>query len=394
VSLATVDEIPFATPYERDCARVYGLVARGLAHSRVEITRQLELRSTTTSRVVADLTARRLILEVAGETAGRGRPAAVLIANPRRIGASVIYVSSQSLSGALVDLNGHLLEERTIPLAPEADNDALAAAMADLAGFLVAAMPRGMGHAGTAVSLSGLIDIRERRWLMASRWPRMRRLDIQAILEPIAGPVEICRNLDAELRARAAREPKLFAGGALLVHWGWGIGLAYAVDGQSFSPAGGSFGEIGHWRFSVLEGRRCGCGNTACLETGAALWSLLPLLRQRWPNLGEDEAWLSEQLSGCDLLSVPEIDQAARVLARALANACRLFFPNRIIISGPFVANAQLWAHFDALFRAEGTLDGLVMPQLASERANPHFEIHGAAAPLLSRAAEALLRGG
>lgn len=388
-----IDDIPSATPYERDCARVYGLVARGLAHSRVEVTRQLGLRSTTTSRVVADLVSRRLILEVAGETAGRGRPAAVLIANPRRIGASVIYVSSQSLSGALLDLNGQILEEQRIPLAPEAGNAELAATMAGLAESLVAAMPRGMSHAGTAVSLSGLIDIRERQWLMASRWPEMRGLDIAAILEPIAGPVEICRNLDAELRARAAREPQHYAGGALLVHWGWGIGLAYAVDGQSFSPAGGSFGEIGHWRFSVLEGRRCGCGNSACLETGAALWSLLPLLRRRWPQLGEDEARLSEQLSGCDLMSMPEIDQAARVLARALANACRLFFPNRIIISGPFVANAQLWAHFDALFRAEGTLEGLVMPQLASERANPLFEIRGAAAPLLSRAVEGLLRG-
>lgn len=394
MSLATIDDIPYATPYERDCARVYGLVARGLAHSRIEITRQLGLRSTTTSRVVAELVAHRLILEVAGETTGRGRPAAVLIANPRRVSASVIYVSSQSLSGALVDLDGHLLDERTIPLTPEADNDRLAAAMAELAQGLLAAIPRGMSHAGTAVSLSGLIDIRERRWLMASRWPKMRRLDIAAIIEPVAGPVEICRNLDAELRARAAREPQHYAGGALLAHWGWGIGLAYAVDGQSFSPAGGSFGEIGHWRFSVLEGRRCGCGNSACLETGAALWSLLPGLRRRWPGLGEDEARLSEQLSTCDLMSLPEIDQAARVLARALANACRLLFPNRIIVSGPFVANAQLWAHFDALFRAEGTLEGMAMPQLASERANPVFEIHGAAAPLLSRAVEALLRAG
>ncbi len=388
-----IEELPLATPHERDCARVYGLLARGLAHSRGDVTRLLGLRSTTTSRVVADLMARRLVMAGAGETAGRGRPAAVLIANPRRVGASVIYVSSQSLSGALVDINGQLLEERTLPLPPEADNDALAAAMAELAEFLVAAMPRGMSHAGTAVSLSGLIDIRERRWLMASRWPRMRGLDIGKVLEPIAGPIEIGRNLDAELRARAAREPALFAGGALLVHWGWGIGLAYAIEGQPLSPAGGSFGEIGHWRFSVLEGRRCGCGNTACLETGAALWSLLPLLRRRWPQLGEDEARLSEQLAACDLSHLPEVDQAAQVLARALANACRLFFPSRIIVSGPFAANAQLWARFDALFRAEGTLDGMTLPQLASERANPLFEIHGAAAPLLSRAVEGLLRG-
>lgn len=389
--LATFDDTGFTAAHDRDCARVYRLVLGGLAHSRSEIGKRLGLRSTTTSRVVADLVERRLLQERMGETAGRGRPAAVLLANTRRIGASVIYVSSQSLSGVLVDLSGHLVAERSITIDGEADNDAIAAVMAELARQLLAAMPDGMSHAGTAVSLSGLIDLPRGQWLMASRWPRMRGLDVAAVLAPIAGPVEICRNLDAELRARAVREPELFSDSTLLLHWGWGIGLSYAVDGRPFAPAG-SFGEIGHWRLSALAGRRCGCGNTGCLETGAALWSLLPALRTRWPDLEEDEARLGRQLAGRDLVGLPEIDNATRLLARALANACRIFFPARIAVSGPFAANAGLWAHFTALLREEGTMDGLAMPQLASVRASQLHEIHGAAAPLLGRATEALLR--
>ncbi|PTM40538.1 ROK family protein [Bosea sp. 124] len=389
--LTTLDESRFTLSHERDCARVYRLVMTGLAHSRSEIGRRLGLRSTTTSRVVADLVDRRLLLETMGETAGRGRPAAILLANTRRIGASVVHVSSQSLSGALVDLSGHLVAERTITIGRDADNAAIAAVMATLARELLEAMPSGMRHAGTAVSLSGLIDLPRGQWLLASRWPRMRGLDVAAVLAPIAGPVEICRNLDAELRARAVREPEQFSGSTLLLHWGWGVGLSYGVDGRPFAPAG-SFGEIGHWRMSTLAGRRCGCGNTGCLETGAALWSLLPALRARWPDLEEDEARLARQLAGRDLVGLPEIDDAARLLARALANACRIFFPTRIAVSGPFAANAGLWAHFDALLRAEGTMDGLAIPQLASVRASQLHEIHGAAAPLLGRATEALLR--
>lgn len=391
VILASFDDNGFAAAHDRDCARVYRLVLGGLAHSRTEIGRRLGLRSTTTSRVVADLVSRRLLLETMGETAGRGRPAAVLLANTRRIGASVIYVSSQSLSGALVDLSGHLVAEHAVTIDSGADNDAIAAVMAELARQLLAAMPEGMSHAGTAVSLSGLLDLPRGQWLMASRWPRMRALDVASVLAPIAGPVEICRNLDAELRARAVREPELFSDSTLLLHWGWGIGLSYAVDGRPFAPAG-SFGEIGHWRLSALAGRRCGCGNTGCLETGAALWSLLPALRTRWPDLEEDEARLARQLAGRDLVSLPEIDNATRLLARALANACRIFFPTRIAVSGPFAANAGLWAHFAALLRDEGTMDGLSMPQLTSVRASQLHEIHGAAAPLLGRATEALLR--
>ncbi|POR48683.1 ROK family protein [Bosea psychrotolerans] len=393
MALASLDESVFSTAHERDRARIYGLVAAGLAQSRAEAGRLSGLRSTTVSRVVADLVARRLVVESIGETAGRGRPAGVLLANARRIGGSVIHVVSQSLMGALVDLNGQIIAERAVALSAEVDNAAMSRAMCGLAAELKAATPLGMAHAGTVVSLSGLLDLREKRWLMASRWPRMRNLDIQALLDPVAGPVEICRNLDAELRARVARDPGRFSGGTLLLHWGWGIGLAHAVDGEPLAPAGGPFGEIGHWRFSVLGERRCGCGNTACLETGAALWALLPILRGHWPELDEDEADLAERFSSRDLMSVPEIDAAARILARALANACRLLFPQRVIVSGPLVANARLWAHFDALFRAEGAMEGLAVPQLTSVRASQDHEIQGAAAPLLRRATEALLKG-
>ena len=390
MSLLTIDESRLSLAHDRDRARIYRLILNGQAHSRTDIGRLLELRSTSVSRVVGDLIARRLVIETVGETSGRGRPPAILFAHTRRIGASVIYVSSQSLSGALVDLSGHLVAEHRIAIAAEADNHAIAAAMTSLARQLLDAMPPGMSHAGTAVSLSGLIDLRRGQWLMASRWPRMRGLDIGAILSPIAGPVEICRNLDAELRARAAREPEQFAGGTVLLHWGWGIGLAYAVDGEPFAPAG-SFGEIGHWRLAALGERPCGCGNTACLETGAALWSLLPALRRHWPGLDQNEIRLARQLAGLDLLALPEIELAAQLLARALANACRLLFPARIAVSGPFSANPQLWARFDTLFRAEGTMDGFAVPDLSGVPASHLFEIHGAAAPLLSRAAEALL---
>lgn len=390
MSLLTLDETRFALAHDRDCARIYRLILNGAAHSRTDIGRILQLRSTSVSRVVGDLIARRLVIEAIGEASGRGRPPAILVAHTRRIGASVIYVSSQSLSGALVDLNGHLVAERRRAISGDADNAAIAAAMAELARDLLDAMPPGMSHAGTAVSLSGLIDLKQGQWLLASRWPRMRGLDVASVLAPVAGPVTICRNLDAELRARAAREPESFEGGTILLHWGWGVGLAYAVDGEPFAPTG-SFGEIGHWRLAALGKRRCGCGNTACLETGAALWSLLPALRRHWPDLDQDEVRLARQLAGLDLLALPEIEMAASLLARALANACRLLFPARIAVSGPFSANPQLWARFNTLFRAEGTMDGFAVPELSGVPASHLYEIHGAAAPLLSRAAEMLL---
>lgn len=385
------EETSFGTAPERDRARVYRLVVAGQAQSRLDIARLTGLRSSTVSRAVGDLLARRLLVETVGAGKSRGRPAGVLIANPRAIGCSVIHIVSQSLAGALVDLNGDIIVRRTRPVARDAGNAALGAAMTELAAALRAEMPHGMAHAGTAVSLSGLIDLRQSRWLLASRWPAMRDLALDALLGPVAAPLRIGRNLDAELRARAAQEAERFAGGTLLLHWGWGIGLSHAVDGEPLSPASGPFGEIGHWRVSELAGRPCGCGNAGCLETGAALWALLPLLRQRWPGLGEDEEMLADALARCDLLSLPEVEAAAAILARALANACRLLFPRRILVSGPLVANAALFARFDALFREEGAMAGFAIPPLAIVRASSAMEIRGAASALLDRAVRAAL---
>jgi transcriptional regulator of PTS gene len=391
--LGTVEETAFESAHQRDCARAYLLVGRGAAHSRSEIGRALGLRSTTTSRVVADLVRRRLLLETAGETVGRGRPAGGLLFNPQRIGGSVIQIASQSFAGSLVDLNGTTVAQRTVVVPRDAGNAVISQQLAALAAALVEDMPRGMIHAGTAVSLPGLLDLSKTRWMMASRWSRMHGLAIDEVLSDIGGPVEICRNLDADLRARLTHEPQIFGQGPLLLlHWGWGIGTAFAVDGRPFTSGVGSFGEIGHWRISALEGRPCTCGNDGCLETGAALWSLLPVLRRHWPDLADDESRLYEQLPDRDLMALPEIDLATRELARALANSWRVLFPARIVVTGPFVSNAALWSHFTTLFQSECAMAGIAAPLLYADRVSRNFELHGAAEPLLRRAVEQLLR--
>lgn len=388
-----VDEADFNSAHERDCARALRLVAQGTARSRAEIARALGLRSTTTSRVVADLVERRLLLETVGEAHGRGRPAGGLIFNPQRIGGAVVQIASRSFVGSVIDLNETVLARRAVEVPSDADNTEISRHLAALARALADDMPRGMIHAGTAVSASGLIDLPHKQWVMAARWPRMRRLAIEEVLADIGGPVEICRNLDADLRARVAREPQSFGQGPiLLLHWGWGIGTAYAIDGRPFTSEGGSFGEIGHWRLAALGDRPCTCGNAGCLETGAALWSLLPVLRRRWPDLADDESRLYEQLPGRDLMSVPEIDFAARALARALANSCRMLFPARVVVTGPFVSNAALWSHFTKLFQDEGMMAGIALPLLFNDGVGRNHELFGAAEPLLRRAVAELLR--
>ena len=392
VSIAAFDVTQFDDPLVRDRARVFAALAAGVARSRREIMDLLGLRSTTASRAVAGLLSRRLVLEAPGEKLGRGRPAATLVINPRRLGVSLIHVASRSFVGVLLDLDGHVLECRMLAVEADVGNAGIGAALFRLSRLLAAAAPRGMEHAGTVVSISGVVDVRRRQWLVSSRWPLMQGLDIAAATGPGAGPVEVVRQLDAELRARVLADPAAFTESTVLLHWGWGIGMAYAVAGQPFGEATSLFGEIGHWRIGDMEALRCGCGGHGCLETVAGLWSLLPGLRQHWPELADDEDTLLDQLRELDLLVLPEMQAALRHMARALANVCRILFPASVIVSSPLMGNARFWAEFDALFRAEELMRGMPSPVLRSQ---PPSGSHGAitaAGPLLGRALATMLR--
>ncbi|MFT7757353.1 UNVERIFIED_CONTAM: hypothetical protein ODX46_14950, partial [Salmonella enterica subsp. enterica serovar Enteritidis] len=89
----------------------------------------------------------------------------------------------------------------------------------------------GMQHIGTSVSVSGVVDVESRTWLLTSRWPKIRDFDLAAALAPVTPEVLVCRHLDAELNARMLQDPVYGTDNTLLLHWGWGIGLAYSVNG-------------------------------------------------------------------------------------------------------------------------------------------------------------------
>jgi predicted NBD/HSP70 family sugar kinase len=388
----TIDETAYEDAHQRDCARVAALLSSEGPHSRASVASGLKMTSTATSHVVSDLTERGLVMERPGVKIGRGRPPTEIALNMRRLGGTVIHISSRTLLGFLLNLGGEVLEQRAVEIPADADNAAMAESMRHLVQWLIRQCPAGMNHLGTSVSVSGVVDVQARKWLVTSRWSNVRNLDIGHALATVTPAVLVCRHLDAELEARTARESAYSSGNTLLLHWGWGIGLSCSVNGRPLLPNGGPFGEIGHWRFNALQQLPCDCGNHGCLETGAALWALLPRLRERWPELSDEEEPLAEQLSGLSLLDVPEMTAAVGLMARSLANVCRLLFPSSVIITGPFVANPQVWEAFTTAFRAEGLIGSLELPNLMADKFSQDYVIHGACLPLLNAGLETFIR--
>ncbi|MGN7771299.1 ROK family protein [Phyllobacterium sp. 22552] len=388
----TIDETAYDDAHQRDCARVSALLSGPGPHSRASVADQLKMTSTATSHVVSDLTERGLVKERPGTKMGRGRPPVEIGLNFQRLGASVIHISSRTLLGFLLDLGGTTLEHRAVEIPADADNAVMADAMRQLVKWLIAQCPAGMIHMGTSVAVPGVVDVKARTWLITSRWPKVRNLDIGSALASATPVATVCRHLDAELDARTTQESAYRSGNTLLMHWGWGIGLSCSIAGQPFLQNGGPFGEIGHWRFNALSERECDCGNHGCLETGAALWALLPRLRELWPDLSEEEELLAGQLAGLSLVDVPEVTEAIKLMARSLTNVCRLLFPSRVIVTGPFVANEDVWQAFTSAFKTEGLIGSLELPTLIADKFSQDYVIHGACLPLLNAGLETFIR--
>ncbi len=79
-------------------------------------------------------------------------------------------------------------------------------------------------------------------------------------------------------------------------------------------------------------------------------------------------------------------------MARSLANVCRLLFPKRVIMTGPFVANTGVREAFETAFRSEGVIGTLDLPILIADKSSEEYVIHGAVRPLLNLGLETFIR--
>jgi hypothetical protein len=114
---------------------------------------------------------------------------------------------------------------------------------------------------------------------------------------------------------------------AVLLHWGFWIWIAVSSYGMLLSSLIGRIGEIGHSRLNPHACAQCLRGARGCLETVAALSASLRELRQCLGDLPKDEKQLAPMLSA--------VQQALLVIYK-------IFYPDLILLSGPFMRNPQV----------------------------------------------------
>jgi len=323
-------------------------------HTRRSLTQDLRLRPATVSAMVGELIEDGLVAEIERTaTSGKGRPEASLQIQANRLVTAAIEVTSRTIRGTLVNIEGRTVGESSLAIEEDqAEQANVMAAFKAVAHDILGQRPAGAAIPGIGISLPGIVDERGLTWISAARWPRMTNLDFHGLAEETGLAVRIERKRQSELRAHFQTHPEERSGGTLFVSWGYGISSAYAQNGTVLTSAMGGFGDLGHWLVEPESGRKCLCGQTGCLEAHAALWALMPEIRKAFPDIGTHPPTIRALLQSRDISHLPRIEHATRLFALSLHNLFKTFFPDRIVLSGYFPENPWISERVRRLFFA------------------------------------------
>jgi len=238
--------------------------------SRADLARSTGLTRVTISDLVADLMDENLIVEVGQRDGSRpGKPATMLDLN--RGGFQIIGIDLSDYAvfrGAILDLDGVVLERAEVPLDGATGADATAKVV-ELTQRLVAAAS--LPLLGIGVGSPGIVDLAG-TVLRAPNlgWPSNGAGEpLQEALAAATGMPVIVAN-DANAAALAEHSFGAALSDMMLIKVGHGVGAGLIIGGTALFGSRFAAGEIGHVVVGTDGGAACACGKVGCLETWLA----------------------------------------------------------------------------------------------------------------------------
>ncbi|WP_375488956.1 ROK family transcriptional regulator [uncultured Jatrophihabitans sp.] len=324
---------PWIGPRGSATTRLLGaLRARG-PMTRADAARLTGMSVSGVRRLVAELVADGHLVERAGQPGGgRGRPGGVLVpVVPDGLVLGLDFGHTH-VAVMLADTRGRQRHYERV----DADVDTHAADVLDVAAQIagraqqrVAAGARFV-HAVAGVPAPVGRDGRVRSPTIASSWWQLpvaaeigRRLDLPAERVDVVNDAQL--GAVGEHRAGAARG----CDDMLYVKASHGLGTGLILRGALYSGAHGLSGEIGH---AVVrdDGELCRCGSRGCLETVVAVERVRRQVGFVMQRDDDNILGLAAEHPGARRV----VGEAGRALGRALADACNLLDPQRIVLGG------------------------------------------------------------
>lgn len=233
------------------------------AMSRADLSRETGLTRVTISDLVAEFIADGIVVEIGiRETVGPGKPP--ILIDIDRVGHQIIGLDLSDpnvFSGAVLSLDGDVLERREVPRPDLPDTDAAYAATLELARSLVEASTQpllgvGIGTPGVVRPDGLVLSSPNLGW---TNFPLEAKLGVDLDLPVLA------RN-DANAAVLAEYTFGDAKADFMLIKIGKGVGAGLITSSQPLLGSRFAAGEIGHVVVGTDGGPRCACGKEGCLE--------------------------------------------------------------------------------------------------------------------------------
>jgi glucokinase len=294
-----------------------------------------------------------------------------------------VDVGGTKIAGGVVAGGGRIVDREQVATPPrDAGGEATVAAIKQLVETLRGRNP---GVTAIGVGAAGLVETGGRiRWAPHNAY---RDLPLASLLRDATGLVISVHN-DANAAAWAESRFGAAAGKehVALLTVGTGVGGGLVRGGRLYEGEHGIAGELGHVTVDV-DGARCVCGNTGCLEAMASGSALGRYGREA--AAADPEGLLARRAGGADRVTGRVVTQAARdgdptavaLLERlgfwlgvGVAVTVTAFDPAVVVIGGGLIAAGELLlaptrASFEAYVfaRAHRELPPIVAAQLGPE---------------------------
>jgi N-acetylglucosamine repressor len=314
---------------ERQILRL--LRARGPL-SRAEVVREGGLSAPTVSKAVASLLKAGLLEEAGAAEPARGRPAPKLRLATESAQVLGVAVDAGHCEVVSAGLDG-VLHDDTVCVPTPGTYPELVAAL-EAAARRLAARP-GVATLGVGVSLPGLVDDRHGRGVLSPNVPMTDGHTPAADLAARLGvPGVLVQESHALCLAERDYGPARGLDDFAVMDVGTGVGLGVMLGGRLLKGRAGLAGEVGHVTAVAAGGRRCGCGNTGCLETVASDSALAhhAALKLGRP-VSADEVLDLIRAGAVDLTA--EVAEVAEYLGVAVAAVVNLFNPAVVFVHTP-----------------------------------------------------------
>ena len=307
------------------------LIQQNKQISRAQLATLTKMSNTSVGKIMNELIADELVIEV-GQTKGTvGRRATLLEINPEGLYIIGVEIQLNTIRMAVVSLDGDIIHDTSCRF----DVKEEAEAVLDTISFHITEILQQLEQAvrdkilAIGISLPGLVTLPEGKTLMVPQF-HWKDVEIKAHLE---AQLDYIVYVDNDVRAVLLAE-NLFGSmsaykNAVCIYIGSGIGGAVMIEGKMIRGHMNTLGEIGHMTLDP-DGTLCECERFGCLQTFICSTELVKQAQQPIEEIYaayyRQEDW-----------SLKLINRARNYLSLAVSNTVLMYNPEAILITGPMV---------------------------------------------------------